>query len=97
MSVDTLETPKVEAPKGYKMPPVKLGCIVLWYEGGVKAPDRLPKPAIVTGAFPRNVSLSVFEIGAFNSRPFEGVRHIDDPDMREADRLENGAWDYCEE
>lgn len=76
----------------YRMPTVRRGEIVDWYEGGSKN-DDLAKPAIVLVATQGSLHLKVFD----TNRDFtkECVKHIDDPFAKEYDRIQEGCWDFA--
>ncbi len=75
----------------YRMPTVRRGEIVDWYEGGVKN-DELAKPAVVLVATGGSLHLKVFD----PNRDFtkECVKHVDDPNIKEYDRIQEGCWDF---
>jgi hypothetical protein len=75
----------------YRMPAVRRGEIVDWYEGGVKD-ENLARPAIVLVATHGSLHLKVFDA----SRDFtkECVKHVSDPNIKEHDRIDEGCWDF---
>lgn len=77
----------------YQMPEVYPGCGVLWYHGG----DKSLKPyfGLVTRVGPRTVTVACFDPGVRMLVIFDGVRHMSDPDTKQPELIENGAWDYA--
>ena len=76
----------------YKMPSVQVGDIVFWYPDGART--LAPFPAIVTVVGQSAINVNVFSQHQYNTRPQDGVRHIDDPLARDVELREQGAWDY---
>jgi hypothetical protein len=81
----------------YKMPPITLGAIVLWYPNGVTS--VAPLPAVVTRLNFRSVGLSIIAPDTHNFLLRDGVRHIDDPELKRdiVRNAEEGAWEYTEQ
>ena len=88
MSSATAEAPKTV----WKMPKVQIGQIVLWYRNGLKT--MKPQPAVVeeVGAC-NNINL----VPLLRREMIVASRHIDDPSLRDNDRLLAGAWDLTDE
>lgn len=80
------------ATKGYEMPAVEVGQLVIWFPTGAKSNDGLP--AIVTNVHARTVALSVFSLNTYNLLLRDGVRHVGDPTSRQTELMESGAWDH---
>ena len=76
----------------YKAPVPHRGEIVLWYEGGTRNEARAC-PAIVKVENHASVHLKVFGI----DHDFDQlcVKHMDDPNAKEYDRINEGGWDFC--
>jgi hypothetical protein len=74
------------------MPEVGLGEIVLWYPGGDK--NAGPHPGIVTRIAFRTICLNLISPAFMNFAIKDGVRHMDDPEIKEAERHEMGGWDF---
>ena len=81
---------KHEASANFVMPPVGLGDIVLHYVDS----SCEPQPALVVCQGTRTLSVLQFSVGFSNGRPFDGVRHKDDPDYSESG--EGGFWVHTE-
>lgn len=80
--------------KEFVQPKVKKGNIVKWFKGG----DRnLWCPAIVTSVGTKTVSLSIIMDGRPTFMPQDGIRHVDDPESRDFEFAEYGAWDHSDE
>ena len=79
----------------FVMPPVEVGQIVHWYPDGDR--NQQPHAAIVTRVANRTVSLNTVVPSILNFLPREGVRHVNDPDARQVEFRENGAWDYTKQ
>jgi hypothetical protein len=78
--------------KGYQMPSVGVGDIVLWYpDGDVSLP---PCPAIVTARYPRSIAVSIASPNNYNFWLRDSVRHKDDPDTVDEEMVREGVWDY---
>lgn len=75
----------------YRMPVPYRGQLVLYYEGGVRNEDRAC-PAIVKAESHSSLHLHVF--GQDNQFDVTCVRHLDDPNTKEWDKIENGGWDF---
>lgn len=69
-----------------------VGQTVLWFEGGVRDYNRAA-PAVVIRLHYGTVFLLVH--GIDHDFRLEGVRHMDEAGVKEADRLESGGWDFC--
>lgn len=81
----------------YKMPPADVGQAVYWYIDGRAQGE--PYPALVTRRANRGVDTVGLAVMTPDSRLFmlrEGVRHCDDPRLKEAERVESGCWDYTD-
>ena len=76
----------------YKMPQPYRGQIVLWYESAVREDGRAC-PAIVK--VDNHSSLHLHIYGLDQQFDITCVRHLDDPNTKEWDKLENGGWDFC--
>lgn len=78
-----------------------LGQHVLWFEGGVKDIKRQPFVAVVTrvnqsGDFCNlNLHLIRPDNQVFSVR--DGVKHMMDPSLRDAERTMDGAWDFTDQ
>lgn len=74
----------------YKMPAVRRGEIVDWFEGGVRNDER-GCAAIVKVVGHNTLHLKVF--GLDHDFDQTCVKHIDDPAAKEYDRVQEGGWD----
>ncbi len=81
-----------QAGDDFLMPRVYIGQIVCWYEGGSKG--REPQAAIVTATHQRSLNLNIFDQRSYNMRVRDGVRHLNDPDARDSEKIEVGLWDF---
>ena len=91
-TLTALEKTKLAA---YRMPEPFDGQTVLWFPEGKRDVGEYPHFAgIVIRKGYNSLELNVLRP---DSKPthFIGVRHVDDPHVREAD-LQNGAWDFTE-
>ena len=79
----------------FKMPPISIGEMVLWYAHGTKKNE--PHVAIVTKLGHRSITVSIIPLNNRTVTPKEGVRYITDPDARMVELEEQGAWDYTEQ
>ncbi len=95
MSPATLEEPIKSTVPAYIMPKAYKGQMVLWYEGGVNS-DSSACAAIVTQVDVRSLWLHIFKADSSAARIRTCVRHMNDPHAREAERVDEGGWDYCE-
>jgi hypothetical protein len=77
----------------YKHPYVEVGMGVLWYQGGNKSDQ--PFFALVSQVDPRSLCLNILAPSIHNFMSRDGVRHCDDPELREAEKMEAGTWDYA--
>ena len=75
----------------FEMPPVYIGCPVLWSYGAGK--DEKRSPAVVTDFGDRTVQLTVFLGGYTQVKVYDGVYHADDPLRKLGNRGDNGAWE----
>lgn len=76
----------------FKMPPVEVGEVVLFYPDGDKKND--PSPAVVTHIGEQALALAAIVQDTQNLNPLYGVRHVADPSLVKADVRSHGAWDY---
>jgi hypothetical protein len=77
---------------GFRMPAVEIGQIVLWY---AHADTNVPPLAgLVTQVNPGNVHLNCADVKTYNFLVRDGVKHVNDPSLRETERKEQGGWDY---
>lgn len=76
----------------YKVPVPFRGQIVLWYPNGCRN-EESACPAIVKVNGHSSVHLKVFTID--REVDYTCVRHMDDPNAREYDRIEGGGWDFA--
>lgn len=90
----TLTQEDQEKAKAFVQPIVHIGSPVLWYLGGRATSD--PYVGIVTRVGFRSVDLVFFAQGSEIVRPREGVRHISDPEIKDNERQNSGAWDLTE-
>lgn len=72
-----------------------VGDVVHWWDTGVRVPNEQPRLALVTKKGTGSLCLTTFDPGQRGvfSTP-DGVRHIDDPGVKEHDRLELGCWEF---
>lgn len=75
------------------MPKVFKGQMVLWYPGGVQVDDRA-LPAVIVQANHRSLWLVVLDPNGI--RAVEGVRHMADPDVKDAERMDDGCWELTQ-
>lgn len=73
----------------YTPPAVQVGDIVHWFHDGVKRPGA-ERAAIVKQVTPISIFLCIFDEDRTIHK--EGVRHCDDPNARESDRVNEGGW-----
>ena len=78
--------------KPFKMPPVEVGQIILWFPHGEASAE--PWPAIVTRVGHANLCCGIFSPTSYNLMIRDGVRHVSDPQAKKAELLEQGGWDY---
>ncbi len=72
---------------------VEVGDIVLWYDHADR--NYNPNPAIVTAIGLNDcLCLNVFDPTRFNTVIYDGVRHIDDPEVKREEIKLAGGWDY---
>jgi hypothetical protein len=88
--MSTAVATKPEVKSEVKMPVVRRGDVVIWYEGGVRNEER-SAPAMVLKVQHNSLSLRVF--GLENDLRFDCVKHMDDPYAREYERATEGGWD----
>jgi hypothetical protein len=103
MSSATAEKTKAEAPKTEESPPaapwtmpkVRVGQQVMWHRHGEKLDDprNPPEVAFVIKSGQRSIS----RLKTTDGFPVEGVPHIDDPRLKNANMRSMGAWDFIEE
>lgn len=79
--------------RNYKMPQCFRGQIVRWYESGVKDDSRAC-PAIVL--IENHSSLHVRVFGVEGNFDKTCVRHVNDPNAKEYDRINEGGWDFTQ-
>src|SRR6516162_3586570 len=79
----------------YKQPKVHVGMMVHWHDGGSRSTP--PAAAIVTAVADAMIDLSVVTPMALGFQIKQGVRHVDDPDRRQVEQADVGAWDYTPE
>lgn len=78
----------------FEMPQAVPGMPVYFYLGGCKSQE--PTLAIVTKLGEGTLALVCFTHDSYSVEPHVGVRHVDDPMLRNADiAREAGGWDYC--
>ena len=80
----------------YVMPQPHDGQTVLWFPHGIRDSGEYPHfPAVVIKKGFNSVELNILRPDA---KPLHmlGVRHIDDPNVREFQTAEVGAWDYTD-
>lgn len=77
----------------FQVPPVSVGQSVLWY------PDKgdAPHAAIVVKVTPWNISVVYFTDNNLNHAIRDGVRHRDDPGIKQDDLNTCGCWDHTEQ
>lgn len=76
----------------YQMPKVEVGDVVLFYLSG--SASEPPMPAIVCHVGERTLSLGVIGRDSYALYPADGVRHLDDPLLRNNVDLQiHGAWE----
>jgi hypothetical protein len=78
----------------FQMPEVYIGEVVLWWPDGAPTAHDRPQPAVITGFAARTVSLSIIQKDGYALTPHDGVRHIDDPDLRKHDVRLVGGWEH---
>lgn len=87
-----------EKPKGYQMPHVSLGQVVLWFYGPDKR-DRVT--AIVTGVGNQAIDVIAFPRDTLRGTPKHGCRHYTDPgfssQVEESENFKMGVWDFTDE
>lgn len=87
--------------KPYVMPEPFLGQVVWWYPQGDTRPENGVRPAIVQNVSKDGLALLVMHIGSPNFIPKDGVRHVNDPRMKESPMPEfvkrGGGWAFPEE
>lgn len=75
-------------------PEVQIGDIVWWFPD--QADDQRPYAAIVSSVGVRSVALHVVVQNTYNFIVRDGVRHKDDPSVRDHDISENGLWTHTQ-
>jgi hypothetical protein len=78
--------------KELRMPFVELNMSVLWYPDGDSR--QQPHPAFVTAVGHDSVCVNIMAHNSYNFLIRDGVRHVSDPRIKDAERRESGAWDY---
>lgn len=78
----------------YKMPPVSVGQVVLWFPYGDKEQGKFA--ALVTAVGPETVCVAVHDPQMRDHLIRDGVRHASDPRCKEAERNECGLWSYTD-
>src|SRR5687768_11886986 len=99
MSTATAEQePKTVAPiaKPWRMPEAGVGQTVLWHPSGLRG-DREPLAAIASQVNHRSLSLHIMDAESSVFKVRACVRHVDDPEAKDDDRLDNGAWEYTKD
>jgi hypothetical protein len=88
-----LNKPKTVKKEVYEMPLPEIGQRVWWWYG----PDAGAEPlmADVTAIGHRAVTLGVLHPNAHNFDPYDGVRHVSDPQARMQD-ADVGVWDFTD-
>lgn len=74
------------------MPMPFIGQIVWWYEGGNESQE--PAAAVVTRISGCSLNLNIFDPQSYNQRIRDGVRHIADTNVKDADKVDSGCWDF---
>jgi hypothetical protein len=78
-----------------RIPEVRLGDTVFWYDGGSKSSE--PRVAFVTAVgFLGTISVAIIEVNAIMLNVRDGVRHVDDPSVRDAELQYSGGWEHRE-
>ena len=72
----------------FVFPELQIGEIVDWYHGGNKG--QRCRPAVVLAAYHNSLDLAI--ISAANITVRSGVRHCDDPDALDAEKLREGGF-----
>ena len=78
----------------YVMPPVTIGQVVLWHEGGHR--NEHPAPAIVVKVGNEALCLATIIQNISNFILRDGGRHLDDPKVNREDPY-MGAWEHTAE
>lgn len=78
------------ATKQYTQPDLRLGQVVYFYHGGNK--DSEPFAAFVVQIHNRSLALNILMPGFANFMTLEGVKHIEDPDVKESEFIDMGGW-----
>jgi len=88
---------KAEEPTAapFVMPKVRNGQQVMWYRYGEKV-DTAQTPAEVAFVI-KCGQKSITRLKTTDGFPVEGVPHIDDPRLKNANFRSAGAWDFIEE
>jgi hypothetical protein len=92
MTAAVLENPKIPT---FVMPQVREGQIVDWFHGGDS--NGPPIPAIVTKVNTGHVALNVIQPNITNFKALDGVRHVDDPQAKEWELVEQGGWRHTKD
>jgi hypothetical protein len=80
----------------YTPPPVSLGQMVIWWDGG-KSDTSVPFTAAVSGLGTEALALMIFPPSSHNAMVRDGVRHDSDPNRSPQQDVECGTWEYTEE
>ncbi len=71
-----------------------IGKTVLWYPVGDTS--TRPCPALVLSVGDESLNLAIIQEGLRNVAFKDGVRFVKDPKVNDADKMENGLWDYTQ-
>jgi hypothetical protein len=83
----------VQTVDNYEMPKPPVGAVLFY-----PAIGNEPVPALVTQVGKRAVNLLAFPPDTRGGIPRDGVRHIDDPDVRRSTATATlGVWDFTDE
>lgn len=76
----------------FRQPWVEVGMTVLWF--AERSGSNPPSPGLVTEVHDQTITANVFDQSTIGGVPKQGIRHKNDPRLRDHVDNDAGCWDY---